>query len=253
MFPILFKIGPFTLHTYGLLVATGFLVGVALMAYQAKKEDVDPDAVMDFSFYVLVAAVVGSRLLYVLVNYDDYINQPLGVFKIWEGGLVFYGGFLGAALAGFWYVKKEKLDTWKMADLAAPSIALGHAIGRWGCFSSGSCYGRPTDSWLGITFTDPNAIAPLGVSLYPTQIFGSIMEFSIFLILISVRPHIKFKGQLFIMWMMLYAAGRFVIEFFRGDPRGFIIPETASTSQGIAVAVFAVGLFMLVRLSRAGR
>ena len=253
MFPILFKIGPFTLHTYGLLVATGFLAGVALMAYQAKKEDVDPDAVMDFSFYVLVAAIVGSRLLYVLVNYDDYITQPLGVFKIWEGGLVFYGGFLGAAIAGFWYVKKAKLDRWKMADLAAPSIALGHAIGRWGCYASGSCYGRPTDSWLGVTFTDINSIAPLGVSLYPTQIFESIMEFSIFLILISVRPKIKFKGQLFIMWMTLYAAGRFIMEFFRGDPRGFIIPDTVSTSQGIAVAVFTVGLFLLTRLTRAGR
>jgi phosphatidylglycerol:prolipoprotein diacylglycerol transferase len=253
MFPILFKIGPITLHTYGLLVATGFLVGAMLMAYQAKKEGVDPQKALDLSFYVLIAAIAGSRILYVIVNYDDYINRPLDIFKIWEGGLVFYGGFIGAALFGFWYVKKEKLDSWHMADLAAPSIALGHAIGRWGCFASGSCYGRPTDSWLGVTFTNINSIAPLGVPLYPTQIFGSIMEFSIFLILIAVRPYQKFKGQLFIMWMMLYAAGRFVLEFFRGDDRGFIIPETASTSQGIAVGVFAVSLFLLVRFIRSGR
>lgn len=252
MFPILLKIGPFTFYTYGLLVATGFLVGVALLTYQANKEGVDPQKAMDLSFYVLVAAILGSRLLYVIVNYEVFIENPLGVFKIWEGGLVFYGGFIGAALAGFWYVKKEKLDTWQMADLAAPAIALGHAVGRWGCLASGSCYGKPTSSWLGITFTDVHAIAPLGIPLFPSQIFESIVEFSIFLILIAVRPHKKFKGQLFVMWMMLYAAGRFTLEFFRGDDRGFIIQDVLSTSQGVAVVVFAVGLYLLRHLARSG-
>ncbi|MFQ5432283.1 MAG: prolipoprotein diacylglyceryl transferase [Nitrospinota bacterium] len=252
MFPILLKVGPFTFYTYGLLVATGFLAGVALITYQAKKEGVDPQKAMDLSFYALAAAILGSRILYIIVNYDVFIESPLRVFKIWEGGLVFYGGFIGAALAGFWYVRKEKLDTWHMADLAAPSIALGHAIGRWGCLASGSCYGKPTSSWFGITFTDVHAIAPLGIPLFPSQIVESIMEFSIFLLLIAVRPHRKFKGQLFIMWLLLYAVGRFILEFFRGDDRGFIIPNVLSTSQGVAVVVFVAGLFLLRRLARAG-
>lgn len=253
MFPVLFKIGPITLYTYGLMIATGFLVAILLMMRQAAKEGESPELLMDMAFYAIIAAIVGSRVLYVIVNYQVYLANPINAFKLWEGGLVFYGGFIGAALTGFWYVKKHNLEPWKIADIAAPSIALGHSIGRWGCVAAGCCWGRPTDSWVGIIFTNPLAMAPNDIALYPTQLFSSLNELIIFFILIAVRPYKKFQGQLFLMWMMLYSVGRFIIEFFRGDPRGYIIPDTASTSQGIAVFTFAFSAFLIFKFYRKAR
>ncbi|MEE8483067.1 MAG: prolipoprotein diacylglyceryl transferase [Nitrospinota bacterium] len=251
MYPVLIKIGPFTLYTYGLLVATGMLVAIAYSYYRSKKEGMDGEVVLDLCFWVVVGAIAGSRVLYIVVNYRDFLGSPLDIFKIWKGGLVFYGGFIGAVVFGIWYTSKHKMPVWKTADLLAPGVALGHSIGRWGCLASGSCFGRPTESWMGITFLNPLAIAPLGVKLFPTQIFDSINELTIFFILITVRPYKKFDGQIVLMWAMLYAAGRFVIEFYRGDPqRGYIIPGTLSTSQGIAAAVFIVSLFLLLRFLR---
>lgn len=252
MFPVLIQIGPVTLYTYGLLVGAAFLTGISLAYSRAQKEGIAPDDALDFGFYIVIGAIIGSRALYVVISYDYFMENPLQVFSIWNGGLVFYGGFIGAAISGFLFVKKRKLDPWKMADLAAPSIALGHAIGRFGCLAAGSCYGKPTDSWLGITFTDPLAIAPLGISLYPTQIFDSINELLIFFILIAVRPKKMFDGQLFLLWIMLYAVGRFIVEIYRGDDiRGFIIQDAISVSQGLAIVVFAVSaLAMLIAVLR---
>ncbi|MDH5542530.1 MAG: prolipoprotein diacylglyceryl transferase [Nitrospinota bacterium] len=252
MFPVLLKIGPVTLYSYGLMIATAFLVGALLISKRAEIEGEDPQKALDLAFYCIVAALIGSRLLYVIVEWESYISRPLNVFKVWEGGLVFYGGFIGAALTGFWFVRKEKLHPWKMADLAAPSIALGHSIGRLGCLFAGCCYGGPTDSWIGITFTDPMAIAPKGIALYPTQLFESFVEFSIFLVLIAVRPHKKFHGQLFLMWMFLYALGRFIVEFFRGDDRGAFM-FGFSPSQSIAIAVFLLAGILLTKLLSSNR
>lgn len=251
MFPIILKIGPVTLYTYGLLVATGFLTTMSYMAYRAKKEGIDPQIALDLGFYMAIGAIGGARILYIIVNYHDYLNAPLNVFKVWEGGLVFYGGVIGSCALGFWYVRKQKLIFGTMADIAAPGIALGHAIGRWGCFAAGCCYGRPTDSWIGVTFRNVDSLAPRGVPIYPTQIMESVLELFIFFILVYfVRPRKKFRGQLFLTWVLLYAVGRFILEFFRGDQRGYIIQNELSTSQGVAIAIFALGLVVFLRSLR---
>jgi len=248
MLPVLFQIGPVTIYTYGLMAATGFIVASLLLSRRARIEGEDPQLALDLAFYLVVSALIGSRILYVIIEYRQYVHNPLGIFKIWEGGLVFYGGFIAAALTGFWFVKKHNLHPGKFADLAAPSIAIGHAFGRVGCLGAGCCYGKVTDSPIGIVFTDPKALAPLNVPLYPTQIFSSLNELFIFLILITVRPRKKFHGQLFLLWMMLYAVGRFIIEIYRGDPRGQIGP--LSTSQAVAIAAFLIAGGLMARLLR---
>ena len=150
MHPILFEIpkfevldwiiGPLPIRMYGLMIGIGFLLSMYLASKQAKKERVSPDRVLDMGIYLLLAAIVGSRALYVLTNLHEFARNPLDVFAVWKGGLVFYGGLLAAAPTGIWYVKKHKLPVWKIADITAPYIALGHGVGRLGCFFAGCCY-----------------------------------------------------------------------------------------------------------------
>ncbi len=137
MFPILLKIGELTLHTYGVLLAIGFLLAVVVALREARRIGMDPNLVMDFCFYILIAALVGSRVFYVLTNWEEFRDQPIEAIKFWRGGLVFYGGLIFAFLVGIWYVRKHRLNFSRLADLLAPSIALGQAVGRLGCFSAG--------------------------------------------------------------------------------------------------------------------
>lgn len=251
MFPVIFEVGPLILPTYGLMAAMGLFLGSFLFVRRASIEGEDPQKAMDLLFFVVIGGIVGSRFLHVIIEYKAYVNKPLEIFMFWKGGLVWYGGLILAMILVSWYVKKHKLHPWKIADMTAPSFAIGHAFGRLGCLFAGCCHGRFTDSWLGIVFTDPRSLAPLNVSLYPTQIFSSINEFVIFFILITVRPYKIFHGQLFLLWIMLYAPGRFAIEFLRGDPRGYLGP--LSTSQWIAIGAFTIAAFMFQRSFFASR
>lgn len=247
MHPILFKYGSITIYVYGLMIATAFLLGINLMSRQAKKEGYNPQAIFDLGFYILLGAIIGSRLLFVLIGYEKYIHDPIKIFYLWEGGLVFYGGFIGAIGIGYWYLKKMKLPVLPVMDLAAPSLALGQAIGRLGCLASGCCYGRPAEVGWGIVFSDLNCLAPLGVRLHPTQLYQAILDFALFLILISLRRVKKFTGQLTGCYLTIYALSRFGVEFFRGDERGFIklLGITLSTSQLISIFLFLGGIILL--------
>ncbi|MBF0170056.1 MAG: prolipoprotein diacylglyceryl transferase [Nitrospinae bacterium] len=247
MHPILFELGPVTLHTYGLMVAAGFLFGITLAARLGQGDGLDPQKVFDTCFWIVVAAIIGSRLVYIGVNLDHFVAHPLDVVKLWEGGLVFYGGFLGAIVAGWICVNRYKMDKWVFADVAAPGAALGHIFGRFGCFFAGCCYGKPTDVPWAVTFSDVASIAPTGVPLHPTQLYDALNELIIFAILMAVRGRRSFKGQIFFLWIMLYAIGRFIVEGFRGDPRGVWFGELISTSQLFALIGFAVGLAFYLR------
>ena len=249
MHPVLIRMGPVTLHTYGLLVAAGFLVGLLLAARRAVQEGIPSENIMDLGFFVLLAAVIGSRLLFVLVSPGHYLSHPLDVLRIWEGGLVFYGGLILAVPTALWYVKKHCLDTWQVADIFAPSIAIGHAIGRLGCFAAGCCYGREAHSlpWA-VTFSDPECLAKTGVPLHPVQLYESLGEFIIFLILVTLRRYPSFRGRLFLTYILLYSLLRLSLEFFRGDEvRGFLF-SSLSVSQGVSIAAAAAALVSLKRL-----
>jgi phosphatidylglycerol:prolipoprotein diacylglycerol transferase len=251
MHPILFKIGPLTIRAYGVLVAAGFLLGLGLAVKQAKKEGIPPNKIVDIGFYILLSAIIGARLFFILLNISHYMKNPLDIFKIWEGGLVFYGGVLFAVPTVIWYVKKNALRIWNTADLFAPSIAIGHAIGRIGCFFAGCCYGKPVEGlpWA-VTFTDPNSLAITGIPIHPTQLYESLGEFFNFFILITLRRHKSFNGQLFMSYILFYSVLRFIVEFYRGDvDRGFIT-SWLSISQGISILMFLVSIAGLIILKK---
>ena len=182
MFPILLRLGPFTLfghelgpwalHTYGVLVALGFLAALVVVLRGARREGLATEPVLDLAFLAVLAAIVGSRLLYVLFNLREYAAAPLRIFKIWEGGLVFHGGLLLALPLCLLAVRRLGLPAWEVADIFAPAIALGQAVGRLGCFAAGCCYGAPWGPPLCVTYTHPEALAPLNTPLFPSQLLG---------------------------------------------------------------------------------
>lgn len=264
MHPILFEIpridfgawvlGPIPIRMYGLMIGIGFLISMYLASRQARKEGLDPDRILDMGVYLLLAAIVGSRILYVLTNLQEFTRNPLDAFAIWKGGLVFYGGLLAAVPVGIWYVRRHKLPVWKTADIMAPYIALGHGFGRLGCFFAGCCFGSPCSGPFCITFSDPHSLAPLGVPLVPTQLLESGGEFLIFGLLLLVRRFRKFDGQVFWFYPLFYAVLRFVLEFYRGDAvRGLYFGGSISTSQIIAIGMAFLSIFMLWNLRRTAR
>jgi phosphatidylglycerol:prolipoprotein diacylglycerol transferase len=260
VYPVLFEIGPFkifsytigpmTIHTYGFFVAMGFLVGIYLATRQARKEGIPSQKIIDLGFYILLASIIGSRLFYILVNPSHYLNNPLDILRIWEGGLVFYGGILLVIPVVIWYVRRNNIGLWKTADVFAPSIAIGHAFGRIGCFFAGCCFGRVAESlpWS-IIFTNPECLAPINIPLHPTQLYEAGGEAINFLILITLRKYKSFNGQLFFSYILIYSVLRFTIEFFRGDvSRGFIL-DNLSVAQGISILMFLTAVigFLIVR------
>ncbi len=251
MYPILLKIGPVTIHTYGFLVASGFLVALWLAVRQAKRTGFPYEKIVDLAFYSLIMAIIGSRVFFIITNWSYFADNLFDIVKIWEGGLVFYGGLIFAVPTAIWYVKRKDLPLWQTADIFAPSVALGHAIGRLGCFASGCCYGKPAEGipWA-VTFTDPNSLAIIGVPLHPTQLYEAAGEFLNFLILILIRRRQSFNGQLFWMYILNYSVIRFVVEIFRGDEERGLITNGFSIPQGISVLMFITAIFFIIRLKR---
>jgi len=259
----------FKLHTYGVLIAVGFVLGIWLAMRQAHREGLDPGIILDLSFWILIAAMVGSRVLFIIVNIQDYIADPLALIKIWQGGLVFYGGFIGAVLASWYYCRRHGIDFFRIADIMIPSVALGHVLGRLGCFTAGCCHGMPTGSdWFGAIFHDHGTVVArnhlLGTPIHPTQLYDAAVELSIFVFLILWRGRKRVHGELLALWLMFYGLGRFVVEMFRGDTeRGMLLridlfgnpkyPQLLSTSQIVALGLFAFGLGLLLLLRKRPR
>ena len=250
MYPDLLTIGSFTIHTYGVFIALGALLGITLISLEAKKEGYDQQQILDLTFYLLISAIIGSRIFYIVLNLKYYLRHPLEIVMIWRGGLVFYGGFIFAFATCFLYLRKHHLPFLKTCDLLVPGLAIGEAIGRIGCFFAGCCYGKPTDLPWAITFTHPHSLAKLGVALHPTQLYSSLKALLIFFILISFRKYKKGEGQLIFLYITLYATGRLIIEHFRGDERGLLILESITITQAIALLFIPIALFILFYLGR---
>lgn len=253
MFPILFRIGPITLHTYGLFVALGFFAAVKIASFFAVREGGAKKSVED-SFYQLIvilifSGIVGARLFYVLSTWDEFRDHLIDVIKVWQGGLVFYGGFLGA-VAGFifWYRKNRAYPWLQIADWIAPAAAFGHALGRLGCFSAGCCYGKPTDKPWGVIFSHPESLAPLGISLHPTQLyeFFFLIALGTFLFWRAIQRKSEY-GFVFADYLLIYPVGRFVIEIFRGD-----LPRTAGLTPGqwTSILIFLAGIVFRIVLAK---
>src|SRR4030042_882917 len=255
MFPILFRLGGLTIYAYGFFLILGIVVAGILAILRVRKEDlrIPFERLADLFFYAVLSAIVGSRILFVLINFDLYRENPLRIFKIWEGGLVFYGGLILAIGVSIGYMRWYRLPIRKLFDLISPLLALGLFFGRIGCFFAGCCYGKETSLPWGVIFTDPNSLARLNVPLHPTQIYEARGSLAIFFFLDWKRKRKAFEGQIFWLFLLLYSAIRFLIEFLRDDPRGFLLGGILSTSQGIGIFLALTSLFMLFYIKRERR
>jgi phosphatidylglycerol:prolipoprotein diacylglycerol transferase len=238
MFPILLHIGDVTLYTYGTLVALACVSGVGLARHEARRRGEDPARVTHAAALILIGAVVGTRLLYVLLNPQRFDRQPLEVLKFWKGGLVFYGAFGGALITALLLLHWWRLPVRRYLDIFTPAVAWGQFLGRLGCFSAGCCYGRAGEPPWAVTFTHPQSLAPPGVALHPVQLYEAGANLMIFLWLWRLRRRPQQDGTLFGRYVLAYAAVRFAVEFFRGDPRGLTLPGPLSVSQWIAITLF---------------
>ncbi len=242
-------------HTYGLMIAIGFLLAIYTVRKLAIRNKINPDLVSDLSFWLLMFGFLGGRTLFVITRLDYFLQNPLDVFKVWEGGLVFFGGLISSTLFAIYFFKKHKLSAWKMVDVLMPGVTLAHAFGRLGCLGAGCCYGRPTDvPWAIKLDSELVDISLRGVPLHPTQLYESVSLFILFGGLMYLGKHKKFDGQVALSYFMLYPIIRSLIEIYRGDSiRGFLIDNILSTSQFISILVFVVAGFVLnYRLKKTG-
>lgn len=250
MYPILLDIGKINLYSYGLFIGLGFMTAVWVSRKIAGPHGISAPEITDIFFVIMMSALLGARLLYVLINFNSYKSNLIDIFKIWNGGLVFFGGFCMAVVVTAIYLKIKKLNIWKVADIIAPGVALGHAVGRIGCFFAGCCYGKTCELPFAVRFSHPETLAPLGVYLHPTQIYSVFSNLMLFLILLWIQKKKRFNGMVFLCYIMLYSLFRSIIEFYRGDFRGDFFFEFISMSQGIGLFVSLISLMLLIRLSR---
>jgi phosphatidylglycerol:prolipoprotein diacylglycerol transferase len=248
MHPILFEIKGWPIYTYGVLLALAYLAGLQLAVVRARKAGLDGARVMDLGIYLIIAALVGAKVMLIFTDFSAFKADPREFLSLVRAGGVFYGGLIAAVIVGFSLASRYKLPLWRTADAIAPGIALGHVVGRFGCLMAGCCYGRPTDVPWAITFTDPaatlNAGTPLNVPLHPTQLYDAGAELLILAILLATERRGKpFAGRTFWLYMVLYAISRYIIEIYRGDDRGMIFHF--STSQFVALLIIPVSLVML--------
>ena len=253
MFPKLFEIGPIEVYSYGFMIMLGAFFGFTYLRVASKKElGIPADKIQTLGLLIILGAFVGGKVFFYLEKPSFYFNPPANMLKNFRTGFVFYGSLLTALPLSYWYFKKERWPVWPMMDLVAITAVIIHFCGRMGCFLAGCCYGLPSDAPWAVTFTLKSAKAkPLFEPLHPTQLYSVTLLGLILVILLMFKRHKRFEGQLFFMYMMLYAAGRAVIEIFRGDlRRGFIIGDWLSHSQFISLLIISAVGWMYYRFSK---
>src|SRR3954471_19497561 len=254
MHPILFDPGGFTIYSYGVLLAAAYLLGLQFALVRARARGLNAQRVMDLGIWIIISALVGAKLLLLIVDFRQFTASPGDLLGLARSGGVFYGGLIAAVVVALWYLRRHDLPLWTTTDVFAPGIALGHTVGRLGCLMAGCCFGRPSSVPWAITFHDPAAVAnagtPLGVPLHPTQLYEAGAETIILLMLLMLeRRGRAFPGRTFWTYMLLYGLSRFAIEFFRGDNRGMVF-GAVSTSQFVSLIIVPLAIVMLVILGR---
>lgn len=251
MFPELFKI-PGTeipISTYGLLYAIAIVLGLWITAKLASKNGEEKAKIYDLGLYIVASALIGSKVLMAITEWHDYRGDIARLFSLdfWRSGGVYFGGFIAAVLTSIFLMRRWKMNWRKTADAFAPGIAIGHAIGRIGCFSAGCCWGKATTSWIGVKFPEKAGEVtgvPTDVALIPTQLIEAGANLIIFGLLLLLWKRRKFDGQIIFTYFVLYSIARFTIEFWRDDPRGSLLG--LSTSQLISLVFFVLGVALLI-------
>ena len=254
MYPELFRIGSFPINTYGVFLALAFLCAILVTVKLAERDGLPRDRIYDLCLWMLLASLVGSKVL-MLFTEPEYRDNPLALVSLdfLRSGGVFYGGLIGAVVAGYFLMKRYKLPWWKTADACAPGIAVGNFFGRQGCFSAGCCWGKPTTLPWGVKFTELGheiTGVPTDTYLHPTQLYESFAMLLVFFFLLWLHKRKRFNGQVVLAYALLYSIIRFSIEFVRDDPRGDILGLTTltglSTSQLISLVVGIAALVILI-------
>ncbi|MCM8823629.1 MAG: prolipoprotein diacylglyceryl transferase [Candidatus Omnitrophica bacterium] len=246
MHPVLFKVGPITIYTYGVLVFLGVIITYWLCLREAGKEKINKEVFSNIFFWTIIFGFLGARLLYIILEWRLFLEEPLS-FIFGRSGFVFYGGLI-SGIFGLWLlVKKFKLPFLKIADILVLYLPLGHFFGRLGCFSYGCCYGKPTNSWIGIKFLPNSPAGLLGTKVIPTQLIEAFFLLIIFFILQYSKKKKNFPGKITIIYLTLYSIFRFFIEFFRGDYRGGI--GILSTSQIISIITLITVFIILYQIN----
>jgi len=253
MHPILFEIRGFPVYTYGVLLAAAYLLGLQFALMRARKRGLDPNRIMDLGIWIIISALAGAKLLLLVIDFRTFTSSATAFMTLLRSAGVFYGGLIAAVIVALWYLKRHKMPMWTVTDVFAPGIALGHVVGRLGCLFAGCCFGRRTGVPWAITFHSEfaaqNVGTPLEVPLHPTQLYEAGAELLILVLLLATERRGKpFPGRTFWSYMLLYGISRFIIEFYRGDPRGMI--WMFSTSQFLSLVIVPLAIAMLVILGR---
>ena len=256
MYPLLFELGPLNIYSYGVILGGSYFLALWYALRRARRAGLNEQRIVDLGIVGIVSAVVGAKLMLVVVDFDRYAADPSQLTALLMAGGVFYGGLLLAVPTCWWYIRRNGLPLWTTCDLFAPGIALAQGMGRMGCLLAGCCFGRPTEAPWGITFSSTLAAAnsgtPLGVALHPSQIYESIAVLLILGVLLAgERRWRAFPGRTFWTYVLLYAVARIVLELFRGDPRGMVL-DALPTSQFVSALLVPASIVMLVRLGRRG-
>jgi len=266
MHPIVFQFGPLTVYSYGVCVAAAFLVSLATAAWRLKRYGWRPEVAYDIGIYALLAAIAGARLLYIIEDPGEFLASPWEAFMVWKGGLSYHGGLIAAALAGIVYLRSHRLRVAEGFDLLIPSVALGHAVGRIGCFLNGCCFGAVTRLPWGVVFPEGSTAHSFqlceaglltpgtawSLPVHPTQLYESLAELGIFVALVLYLPRKKFQGEIFWLYIFLYGTARFLLEYVRADsPAVLSVGRTAMSlpqATGLALAlVSAAAIFIMGR------
>ncbi|MGI5998180.1 MAG: prolipoprotein diacylglyceryl transferase [Lutispora sp.] len=239
MNPVAFEIFGISVRWYGILISLGMLLGICIAYFEAKRLGYNPDDIIDLALWAIPAALIGARLYYVIFQWEYYKGNILKILNTREGGLAIHGGIIGGVLAGYLFTRIKKMPFWKTADIVAPSIALGQAIGRWGNFINGEAHGGPTNLPWGIIVD--------GVKVHPTFLYESLWDFGLFIFLILYRKNKKFDGEVFLLYGIIYSAGRFWIEGLRTDSLMFLGMRVA---QLISILIIVFGLLLYYKMRR---
>ena len=257
MFPRLFHLGSFGIPTYGVLVALGVLVGLWISVRNSERQGIKAENAWDFGIAIVLAGILGAKILYILVDWRVYMEHPREIFSLstLQAGGVFSGGLLAAFVVSAWFLRKHNMPALATLDAFSPGLAMGHAIGRLGCFAAGCCYGKPTRLPWGVTFTNPLAEklvgTPLGVPLHPTQIYELLIELCNFGLLVWLFRRKKFDGQIFGTYLFVYGVARYFLEFLRGDSdRGSVFNGLMTTTQLLAIFMVIAGGLLWMRMPR---
>jgi len=247
--PIAFQLGPLTVHWYGVMIALAFLAGLWTATRRARRENISSERIADIVIWLMVGGILGARIVYVATYWkDEFAGQPFSeIFMIQHGGLVYYGGLIGATIAGIICNHWKKLPFWKTADVLAPSIALGNIFGRIGCLLNGCCYGRACNLPWAIRF--PSGHPTGGLPVHPTEIYDALNNFILYLLLAWLFRRKKFDGEVFATYLIGYAITRTIMEYFRGDYPPDQIHFGLTPGELISIPVFIIGLVLGIVLS----